>query len=1785
MATAPAEPPAPRRFLITTAVTDVRAHPEAERPELTDDVHRIDDLFLGGLGLGYVRGADPGLNPTRDRLTATLRAFATDPDRRPDDHVVLYLAAHGVTAEHSGRHYLLLHDSDARDLRGTALPTEDLVSYLWEDTAVERLLVLIDACYAEEGTDRALRRALEDRRFREPGTGHGGTGLVLVASSRRKEETWTGALAAAFDRAVRREAVAGHAPDRIALDQVMAAISADPEVPPSQRPVWSLTHATGDIPAFLPNPRHLPDADGLKLDEIDRIVAVRTRERDTREQDMRGFFLPRARGTDVPTEEVWDFTGRHTALGDLTTWLDPRRTEERLCVVTGDPGSGKSSLLGMAAVLTDPQRAAAVPRRELPSVLPRPDDIDVRINASHLSTRQLLDALSAAAGCAADSLGALTAHLQTRARPLVVLIDSLDEALAPHETVDELVAPLADPARRLPVRLLVGARPHIAARLPADAPRIDLDSDRYGDPGAVRAYTRKLLGAPGSLLRTADPRLLDAVAEAVAEAAGRSFLVARITARTLARDPHPPDPHDRRWREELPRLPGEAMERDLVQRLGPLASRARELLLPLAYTQGAGLPWAGVWPRIATALTGREYGDEDIVWLRHAAGSYVVESVEEGGSVYRVYHRALIEYLREGRDSRAVQRTVTEVLRGIEHPYVRRYLALHAGEGGVLDALVQDASFVLGAEPGRLLGALPGLRTREGRRAGQAVRDLEPVLRERAGIGADPEGRARLRLAAVCRKAEELAESCDAGEAGVPWRARWAAWNPHEGDRRYDGMSVGLGSGVVVPREDGARFLDLVHRGGGRWVDLDQGSRTRASQARADWYTSALTWVPQLADSVAGLWFDRQLVLDNGRVEGTGYARLLHVWQQDRMRTWLLPTDAALDAAHRILPVLADQLAVLVGQDGSPGMAALLFDTGHLLVYSLTTDPLYPPLDRRARRKLLSWEIDDWQERSAQLTALCVRVLSPDDGRHITACAAPRELPVGRLLLGHADGRVTQYWPLGGETEEEAVTGHTGHVTEMAPVYGHPLGRLLVTAGNDGTVRLTSLTTGEPVGTLLHIPAWIASIAVHRVGRQWIVAVVSADGQLHRVDLDSGRPIGLPLRVDRGTSVRAETFDLGLTPCVSVQGNNRGVQVYDLLTGDRVGGQVRDHEAAALCRAAGTVCVGGTDGVVRLWPSPHAADSTYLTAHEREVLAVGEIRGPSGAPALVSVGADHWIRCWDLDRPHELWRHQHPADRSGWQDPLVYRAAVGRDFVATAEYRGQVRILVLKDGLPCAEQKFTIPEIPTALTTGRVRDRDILVVGTDTGRLACWDMSSGRMYAYGPQPDADLWVSALALHPDGSGRLAVGGLDGSVREWTLPSCHPLGPAHAGHRGAVRGLVYTPSGLVGCGLDMRLVSYDDGWERRMPRPLVSLDLAEDGLLCGDDRGQIWRLREAPAGRRVVEGLDAVRPVTAVAALAVAGEPAVVVGGRDGALQVREAERGTLVRRLRPVGEAEVVHLVGGGGRLFSLDHDGLLQYWDFGPDGPVTTEGTPRYLPLPHTDRDTMLTVLREGGGPATLVSVSCPDYDRVWVHDVTGDRSLADRFPVHEAAYRPQAVHCGGVLLVVMAVGDGFAHVYDVAAARWALLPVPDTWLLAVFVLPGPDGDELLLVSDDGTAIVPWAALRTRFGAPGAPPPRPRRLRWLGPLRRYVPRSLLLSGTAPISTHEHALPLPYPDRVVLFPDHDTYAMAEGPRVAVLRVRSGEVLHTIDLPSYCTSLAVGPEGELIVGTDNGVILFD
>ena len=217
------------------------------------------------------------------------------------------------------------------------------------------------------------------------------------------------------------------------------------------------------------------------------------------------------------------------------------------------------------------------------------------------------------------------------------------------------------------LRLLLGTRSYVLDRMNSTADRIDLDDQRFADPESLHIYAAgRLRAVTGSPYAIADAERVTAVAEAIAQAAGRSFLVALITSRTLAAQPDAAVPSDPAWRPAcLARLPRPCSKTSRA-RLGEDAVRACDLLRPLAYARGNGLPWEDIWAPLASLLAGREYRDPDLMWLRKSAGSYVVEALEAGRSVYRLYHAALAEYLRHGQDEKSVHGQFVRFL----HDYV-----------------------------------------------------------------------------------------------------------------------------------------------------------------------------------------------------------------------------------------------------------------------------------------------------------------------------------------------------------------------------------------------------------------------------------------------------------------------------------------------------------------------------------------------------------------------------------------------------------------------------------------------------------------------------------------------------------------------------------------------------------------------------------------------------------------------------------------------------------------------------------------------------------------------------------------------------------------------------------------------------------------------------------------------------------------------------------------------------------------------------------------------------------
>ena len=594
--------------------------------------------------LGYTRAeATPPLNPSRDDLERLDSWFE---QREPSDDVVLYYVGHGVTDD---RHCLLLGN-------GRKFPTIDLVRTFAERPRARRILMTLDTC---ESGGAALDLGKQWEPFEEQfrlARAH----LTFITSSRSRQEAQSGAFTPALARALRNDEgrFGGMNQRHLFVKDLLNDLGL---------PQWQDTSvdsfpatSNGEVRWDFPNPRFdktLPV--GLDLESQRRFIE-RTAHWDDR---------------------LRHFTGRAKAVTDIEQFL--ASPEGGATVVTGDPGSGKSSVLA--------------------HFVAKPGMVDLPI---HVKGRDLDDVMGIIAGVTGivlrprDSGGdearatAFARDISQSGKRLTIVIDALDEAVRPGEIARSLLAGLAAAPS---VKLLLGTRPDSTKpgerRFQAlgSAPReIDLDSSPYFHPADLESYalTRLLDAGP----YRSDPGLARAAARAVAAKAGRTFLVAKLECDGLVKSPRALASAEI-WQSGLP-VDIKTAFRQYLERLSPERSRQIEAALrPLAFAFGQGLPTA-VWQKLAAP--------EDIRAALTEAGAYITESLEDERSVYRLFHDKFAEFFRDHDPLDEHARFVERLLPAnwlSASPYVRRYLSLHAARTGRLDELLETPAFLISAEP------------------------------------------------------------------------------------------------------------------------------------------------------------------------------------------------------------------------------------------------------------------------------------------------------------------------------------------------------------------------------------------------------------------------------------------------------------------------------------------------------------------------------------------------------------------------------------------------------------------------------------------------------------------------------------------------------------------------------------------------------------------------------------------------------------------------------------------------------------------------------------------------------------------------------------------------------------------------------------------------------------------------------------------------------------------------------------------------------------------------------
>ena len=538
-----------------------------------------------------------------DSPAVALRALSNRAKR--STHLIVYVGGHGLVE--NGEHLTALEESGEHPDTLDSIWMRQLADVLSRSAA--DVVLFVDTCFSGQAAvnlDQALKvLAASPTR----------TGFGLIAACRAFETTDDGrfvdALLALVSDGPRSDPSAwGPHDEAIRLGALIAELTV-----PGVHVKEVFTGGASEL-RLIPNPGHDP------------------KERPGRVHIKRRLRRLSGGAEDHLLDKSEGFVGRSQLRRRIAEWL--QTSTGGMFVVTGGPGTGKSALIGLLArqSVGDPVACAA----DGPCLPERSFDVIVH---AHQKT-------------AAD----VQANLAGIGAPATILVDAVDEAVA-GEAVG-IASYLRSLSRRPGVRLVVGSRPSpvVASRLA----RVDLLLAELGpsetanlgeDPATAAdmvALITALLGVPGSPYQGSD--IADLAAE-VAQRTAPSFLFAHTAARWL--NGRPPITGYPDWRRRLAgfgtdTVLGSLIDEDLAARFsGAELQRARDLLRALAWTEGLGLPRYTIWPEFANALspTLTTYGDPDVTWVLEEAGWYITEAGEDGQTVYRLFHQALVDWFRE----------------------------------------------------------------------------------------------------------------------------------------------------------------------------------------------------------------------------------------------------------------------------------------------------------------------------------------------------------------------------------------------------------------------------------------------------------------------------------------------------------------------------------------------------------------------------------------------------------------------------------------------------------------------------------------------------------------------------------------------------------------------------------------------------------------------------------------------------------------------------------------------------------------------------------------------------------------------------------------------------------------------------------------------------------------------------------------------------------------------------------------------------------------------------------
>ena len=369
-------------------------------------------------------------------------------------------------------------------------------------------------------------------------------------------------------------------------------------------------------------------------------------------------------------------------------------------------------------------------------------------------------------------------------------------------------------------------------------------------------------------------------------------------------------------------------------------------------------------------------------------------------------------------------------------------------------------------------------------------------------------------------------------------------------------------------------------------------------------------------------------------------------------------------------------------------------------------------------------------------------------------------------------------------TKLREYTGHSGSVTGLALTAD---GKLLVTSGEDKTVRVWDVASGKQMRSFQGHMTKATAVAARGDGRQ--VASASEDGAIRVWDLnttDDHRAMSEAKESLWAVAISADGKRL------AAAGADKKIRVYDPETGTLEA--TLDAGAAMTALAflpdGNRLVAGGGDKVVKVWDVTGKKVLKDLPGHALAVLAVA---ASDDGKLVVSGSADASVRGFDPDGGKELWKW---AARKAACGVSIRK---GNKHVAVGLADGGLTILDVTGATPKELSSLGAHTAGVACVAFSADGNRLASVGGD-GAIRVWSVAENGAIAQLVRFDGQATpssstgfapLSAVAFNADGRFVVAAGA-DAVVRVWDVQTKSEVRGLR-GHTDWVTSVCFSPDG--------------------------------------------------------------------------------------------------------------------------------------------------------------------------------------------------------------------------------------------------------------------------------------------------------------------------------------------------------------------------------------------------------